>query len=220
MPTFRAPDGTELAYHLRGTGEPLICLPGGPMAASAYLGDLGGLSAHRQLVLLDLRGTGDSAVPDAPSTYRCDRQIDDVEALREHLGLERIDLLGHSAGGSLALLYAAAHPERLSSLVLLTPGPRAVGIRPDEEEWERTVGLFADEPWYAETRAAIAEFGPGTPLEKILQVVAPLSYARWDAAARAHCDATVRNWEAASGYYAEGLPDPAATRAALAAVTA
>jgi hypothetical protein len=39
MPSLRAPDGTELAYHLKGEGRPLICLPGGPMRDSAYLGD-------------------------------------------------------------------------------------------------------------------------------------------------------------------------------------
>jgi hypothetical protein len=50
------------------------------MQASAYLGDLGGLSAHRWLVLLDLRGTGESAIPADPATYRCDRQVDHVEA--------------------------------------------------------------------------------------------------------------------------------------------
>jgi pimeloyl-ACP methyl ester carboxylesterase len=58
MPAFAAADGTELAYHVRGAGAPLVCVPGGPMRASAYLGDLGGLSAHRQLIMLDLRGTG------------------------------------------------------------------------------------------------------------------------------------------------------------------
>ncbi|MFB7084389.1 alpha/beta fold hydrolase [Streptomyces sp. NPDC056296] len=56
MPTLSSYDGTELAYHVRGDGPPLIVLPGGPMRASAYLGDLGGLAAHRRLVLLDLRG--------------------------------------------------------------------------------------------------------------------------------------------------------------------
>lgn len=62
---------------------------------------------------LDLRGTGDSGVPEDPSTYRCDHLVDDVEALREHLGLDRIDVLAHSAGADLALLYAARHPDRL-----------------------------------------------------------------------------------------------------------
>jgi pimeloyl-ACP methyl ester carboxylesterase len=107
VPSFTAVDGTELAYHLMGEGEPLLCLPGGPMRASAYLGDLGGLSRHRRLVLLDLRGTGGSGVPADPATYRCDRQVADVEALRDHLGLERVDVLAHSAAGDLAILYAA-----------------------------------------------------------------------------------------------------------------
>jgi pimeloyl-ACP methyl ester carboxylesterase len=56
-------------------GWPADRVPGGPMQASAYLGDLGGLSAHRSLVLLDLRGTGESAIPADPATYRCDRQV-------------------------------------------------------------------------------------------------------------------------------------------------
>src|SRR5437764_4527619 len=88
MPTFTAADGTELAYHLRGEGEPLIVLPGGPMQASSYLGDLGGLATHRRLVLLDLRGTGDSAVPADPATYRCDRPVADGAALGAHLAPE------------------------------------------------------------------------------------------------------------------------------------
>ena len=59
MGRFRSYDGTELAYHVQGRGPLLVCLPGGPGRSSAYLGDLGGLSAHRTLVLLDTRGTGD-----------------------------------------------------------------------------------------------------------------------------------------------------------------
>jgi proline iminopeptidase len=80
MPAFCAADGTELAYHVQGEGIPLLCVPGGAMRASAYLGDLGGLSAHRQLIMLDLRGTGDSAIPEDPGSYRCDRLVDDVAA--------------------------------------------------------------------------------------------------------------------------------------------
>jgi hypothetical protein len=46
------------------------------MRASTYLGDLGGLSRQRQLVMLDLRGTGDSGTPVDAATYRCDRHRD------------------------------------------------------------------------------------------------------------------------------------------------
>jgi pimeloyl-ACP methyl ester carboxylesterase len=77
---FTSYDDTELAYHLAGPGHPLVCLPGGPGRASDYLGDLGGLAAHRQLVLLDHRGTGASATPAEVASYRCDRLVDDVEA--------------------------------------------------------------------------------------------------------------------------------------------
>ncbi|MET7501519.1 alpha/beta hydrolase [Streptomyces microflavus] len=99
---FTAPDGTRLAYRVSGDGEPLICLPGGP-AGSRCPGDLGGLSAHRRLVLLDLRGTGRSAFPDSATSYSCDRQVADVEALRDHLGLARVDVPAHSAGANLAM---------------------------------------------------------------------------------------------------------------------
>src|ERR1700728_2938205 len=107
MLAFSAFDGTELAYHLQGEGAPLVCVPGGPMRDSLYLGALGGLAAFRQLIMLDLRGTGQSAVPADPASYRCDRQVDDVAALLDHLGLDRADLLGHSAGANIAVQIAA-----------------------------------------------------------------------------------------------------------------
>src|SRR5262249_21143430 len=118
MPTFSAHDGTRLAYHVSGDGVPVVCLPGGPQD-SAYLGDLGGLSAHRQLIMLDIRGSGGSATPEDPASYRCDRLVDDVEALRRHLGLERMDLLAHCAGANLAAQYVSRHAERVDKLVLV-----------------------------------------------------------------------------------------------------
>jgi proline iminopeptidase len=134
MPEVFAPDGTGLAYHVFGTGRPLICLPGGPMRASDYLGELGGLSAHRRLIMLDPRGTGRSAVPDDTASYRCDRMVGDVEALRDHLGLDRCDLLGHSAGTNLAVLYAVRHPDRVGSLALIAPSTMAVGVDATRED--------------------------------------------------------------------------------------
>jgi hypothetical protein len=57
MPIFFAHDGTLLSYRATGEGDPDVCLPGGPMQDSSYLGDLGGVSGHRRLVVLELRGT-------------------------------------------------------------------------------------------------------------------------------------------------------------------
>ncbi|MGW8764974.1 alpha/beta fold hydrolase [Streptomyces sp. NPDC055815] len=222
MPTFTTYDGTELAYGVQGEGEPLVCLAGGPMRDAGYLGDLGGLAAHRALVLLDARGTGASAEPADPGTYRCDRQVGDVEALRVHLGLERIDLLGHSAGGNLAVLYAAAHPERIRSLVLVTSLGRALGVGITDEEWDTSVEVFADRPWYPEARAAVDTMGPDTPLRRVQEITAPFAYGRWDAAAQEHAAANGReiNWDAAPAYHGEGAYRPESTRRALGALTA
>ncbi|MGW5778709.1 alpha/beta fold hydrolase [Streptomyces sp. NPDC003863] len=222
MPTFTTYDGTQLAYRVQGEGAPLVCLAGGPLRDARYLGDLGGLAAHRTLVLLDARGTGESAAPADPGTYRCDRQVGDVEALRAHLGLDRIDLLGHSAAGNLAVLYAAAHPERIRSLVLVTSLGRALGVGTTDEEWDKAVEVFADQDWYPEARAALDTIGPDTPLRRVYEITAPFAYGRWDAAAREHAAGTGRemNWEAAPAYHGEGAYDPETARRALGALTA
>ncbi|PWR12353.1 alpha/beta hydrolase [Micromonospora acroterricola] len=219
MTTFAAPDGTTLAYRLLGGGEPLVCLPGGPMRDSAYLGDLGGLGAYRTLVVLDSRGTGRSAVPGDVSTYRCDRLVDDVEALRRHLDLDRLDLLGHSAGTNVALQYATRHPERVGRLALVTPSTRAVGLAATAALREEVTRVRAGEPWYPEAVAALDSMVSGRATDDAWQAIAPFFYGRWDAVAQAHqaAEPGQRNQEAARMFGADGAFDPAATRAALAA---
>ncbi|MFF8393109.1 alpha/beta fold hydrolase [Streptomyces sp. NPDC016172] len=222
MPTFTAPDGTVLAYHVTGEGPPLLCLPGGPMQDSVYLGDLGGLTAHRTLIRLDLRGTGRSAVPSDTTSYRCDRQVGDVEALREELGLERVDLLGHSAGANLAVLYAARHPERVDRLALVTPSVFAVGLAITAEDRLETARLRRDEPWFAPAYASLEAVTSGRAAPPDWDAVAPFWFGRWDDEARVFraAEQQQRNDEAAALYASEGAFDPEAQRAALAAFTA
>lgn len=218
MPTFCAPDGTRLAYRTRGDGAPVVCLPGGP-ADSAYLGDLGGLSAHRRLIVPDLRGTGRSAVPEDTSTYRCDRLVDDVEALRAHLGLPTMDLLAHSAGANVAAQYAARFPHRVSRLALITPGTRAVGIEITGETRRELARLRRGEPWFPAAFAALEAISAGTGSD--WDAIAPFFCGRWDDRARQHHAAgRPGNTEAVALFAAEGAFDPEATRAALAAFAA
>jgi len=218
MPVFDAFDGTELAYHVNGVGEPLICVPGGPMRATPYLGDLGGLSRHRRLIPLDLRGTGDSATPADPSSYRCDRLVDDVLALQDHLGLASADVLGHSAGANIAVQYALSHPGRVRSLVLVTPSGRSAGLEPDTAMRREMISLRQGEPWFKGAAAAFELVAAGGGAEEDWTAMAPLFYGRWDAAAQAHdaAGAEQANEEAAVAFGAEGAFDPAATRAGLA----
>lgn len=223
MPSFDAYDGTRLAYHdSGGDGPPVICLPGGPMRASACLGDLGGLSAHCRVIMLDLRGTGGSGTPRDPATYRCDRLVDDIEALREHLDLERVDLLAHCAGANLAALYTTRHAERVARLALITPSVAAVGITITPEVRLATARLRQDEPWFPAGYAALEDVVAGRAGDGQWAAIAPFLHGRWDATAQAldAADAEEKNSEAAAVYGTAGAYDPDATRAAFARLRA
>ncbi|MFC9561191.1 alpha/beta fold hydrolase [Agromyces sp. NPDC056965] len=218
MPTFAAFDGTELAFHEHGDGaaRPLVCVPGGPMHDSRYLGDLGGLSAHRRLILFDPRGTGASGVPSDLSSYRCDRLVDDLEALREHLAFDRLDVLAHSAGTNIAVMYAARYPQQIDRLVLVTPSAAALDLTVTAEMRLSVARLRSAEPWFADAFAALEAIVAGDGED--WQAIDPFIYGRWDAAAQAHRadDERGRNDEAAAVFAADGAFDPVATRAALA----
>ena len=221
MPRFASYDGTEIGYHVRGGGQQLVCLPGGPGRASEYLGDLGGLDGSRQLILMDSRGVGLSADPADPATFGADRLIYDVEALRVHLGLDQMDLLAHSAGAILATLYAAAYPQHLSRLVLVTPGLAAVGIEGTEEQLSAALERSAAEPWYPAARAALEKIMAGDRSMDAFRASRPPFYGRWGAAAQAHATVGVaeRHQAARMGFF-EAAIDPPATRAALNKLTA
>jgi proline iminopeptidase len=215
-----ADDGTRLALHSTGGGDPLLCLPGGPMLDSGYLRDLGGLGEHRAFARLDLRGTGASEVPADPASYRCDRQVADVEAVRRHLDLERIDLMGHSAGANLAYRYAEQHPDRVGRLLLVTPSTRGVGVEISDDDRTEMARRRSGEPWYAASAAALARVQQGSEDEDDWRAVSALMYGRWDDETRAY-EAWMderRREEPAMAYGAEGAYDPETTRAALAAL--
>ena len=192
------------------------------MQASSYLGDLGGPSAHRELVLLDLRGTGASAVPADPSSYRCDRQVDDVEALRLHLGLHDVDLAGHSAGAAVAVLYAIRYPDRIRRLVLINPSPRVVGIEVTASQRRAVAELRRREPWFPDAFAALNRVLAGTATAGDAEAIIPFMYGRWDAATQAYSaeSAKLRNDGAAATYYSAGAPGPEVVRSALGLVEA
>ena len=187
MSSLVAPDGTRLAYVEVGRGPHLLCLAGGPGRASAYLEDLGGLDQERTLVRLDARATGHSEVPADPASLRFDRLAQDVEALRAHLGLEQVDVLGHSAGGLVAQAWAAAHPERVRSLVLVTPSDRLQGgSRADVAAIRQG---RAEEPWYADAAEAQAALDAGAPPSQqqvLVRATRPFFYGRWDERTQAH----------------------------------
>ncbi|MGV9596901.1 alpha/beta fold hydrolase [Streptosporangium sandarakinum] len=221
MPHFTSAAGTPLHYELHGRGPLLVCQPGGPARPASYLDRLGGLDEERTLLLLDPRGTGASAPAD---DYGFAALADDLEALRLHLGVEDLDLLGHSAGALPTALYAARHPGRVRRLVLLTPTRRPIPFGDGEPDRPTLAGrLFDGEPWLDDALAAMkaADTASDEEIPALTRRFIPVFYGRWDAAARAHAfrprdSASVP--EAARGFGASPF-DPAILAAVTAPVT-
>lgn len=117
-------DGFELHYSVGGSGKPIIFLAGGPGFDVDYLEDAGKLfPTGYQRVFLEQRGTGRSRPTHLDSNNMSLRlAVEDLEALRIHLGLKTLTLVGHSWGGMLAMAYAASHPDTVDRLILIGSG--------------------------------------------------------------------------------------------------
>jgi pimeloyl-ACP methyl ester carboxylesterase len=153
VPDLTTADGRRLAWRETGTGPPLLCHPGGPGFSSRCFGDLRELAGERALLLLDPRGTGESDRPADSSAYDLADYAADVEAVRERLGLERLDLLGHSHGGFVAINWAGTHPERVGRLVLA--GTTARFMDEIRAERQARVASHAGQPYFDDALAAL-----------------------------------------------------------------
>lgn len=114
-----------MTYHIevQGKGEPLLLLHGftGSMATWQFLDHT--LRNRFQLILVDLLGHGQTECPEDPRRYAMDEAVNDLVALIDRLKLEKVDILGYSMGGRLALGFACTHPDRVQSLILESASP-------------------------------------------------------------------------------------------------
>lgn len=134
--TFKAQlNNVELSYTVSGSG-PVIFVQGvgwGP-DSRLYQNTLKFFETSCTLVYVDPRGTGDVAPVTDSSPLVSDLMADDLEALRQHLGLNKIALLGHAHGGFIAMKYALKYPAHLSHLILV-----ATVLLPNLEDATRLV---------------------------------------------------------------------------------
>jgi len=137
------PNGTQLWAATSGEGPPVVCCHGGP-GLWDYLDDLADLlDASHLFVRFDQRGCGRSTDPDGPFTVV--QAVDDLERLRQAIGVDRWAVLGHSWGTELALRYAAAYPDRTTAVACLA-GVGAGGAWREPYIFERNHRLGAELP--------------------------------------------------------------------------
>jgi proline iminopeptidase len=111
--------GALIYYESVGHGAPLVIVHGGPGASHDYfLPYLLPLMRTNRLVFIDERGSGKSSKLEDARQYTIANMVEDIEAVREALGLGKISLLGHSFGGALVQAYAFKYQKNLSHLIL------------------------------------------------------------------------------------------------------
>jgi L-proline amide hydrolase len=112
---------------------PLLCLHGGPGANWLHLKPYEALADERRVVFYDQLGAGNSAVTEAhdPAMWTPELYVEEVDAVREALGLERVHVLGHSWGGMLGMQYASGRPEGLVSLIAESSPPSIPAWMPE-----------------------------------------------------------------------------------------
>ncbi len=131
MPSFNS-DGVAIHYETFGEGQPIVLLHG---VTSSFVrnfynpGWVKFLTDHGFCVIgLDTRGHGQSEKLYDTRQYRDDDFSRDVIHLLNHLNLSRVDLMGYSMGGYIALDLAMTHPERVRNVVLGGIGDRVLGL--------------------------------------------------------------------------------------------
>lgn len=123
MPFAIAPDGTRIAYQIKGTGDPLILVSGQGFDRRMWDGIAEDLSAQFAVIQFDLRGTGESDAPETPA-YTTRGFAADTVAVLDAAGIERAHAYGFSMGGRVCQWLAIDHGHRVGALVLggTTPG--------------------------------------------------------------------------------------------------
>ena len=124
----------ELPYVIEGKGNPVIVIGSVLYYQRTFSQNL---RSHLQLIFMDHRGFAPSPGPVETSEFELDKLVDDVERLRQHLGLGRVTVMGHSGHSYMALEYAKKYPENTSHVVM-------IGIAPNMGE---EMSVLADETY-------------------------------------------------------------------------
>lgn len=187
-------------------GEPTIVLPGGPCRSPEYLTDLAGLGDSYPLVVMHPRGT--------PASGGLSRgwwsDAEDVVALADALDLDTVDLLAHSSGTRLALATATRFPERIRSIVLVTPPGSWLSGTPYDGD---SIAAGRTEAAVAEALVSMMNDDPTTEeaFRESFRRQAPAGYARWTEIEQAHAEVGEVSLASASAWFSD-IPADAVAR--------
>jgi pimeloyl-ACP methyl ester carboxylesterase len=133
-------DGLKMYYEIHGEGQPLVLVHGGVVGITMFGGNVDALGKGREVIAVELQGHGHTADIDRPLSFEA--MADDIAGLVKYLGLQRVNVMGYSLGGEVALQVAIRHPEVVRKLVVVSAAYKRQGM-------------------YPEVLAAMEQMGPG-----------------------------------------------------------
>jgi pimeloyl-ACP methyl ester carboxylesterase len=175
---YAAVNGLRIYYEVHGQGKPLILLHGGITATEGLMGNIKELAKSRQVIALHAQGHGNTADIDRP--YRYESLADDVAAVAKRLKLDKVDVVGYSFGGGIALQTAIRHPDLVDRLVVIPAPMKRDGFYPE------VIAAFEQMPRNAAAIAAnikaspLATMYPKTNWEASFRKMGELQSANFD----------------------------------------
>ena len=157
----------DVNYRIEGQGPPLYLVHGIGSRKTTWDELISSLQQDFTCISYDLRGHGESPVP--PTPYSLDDLVEDLEALRQKLGHDKIHVAGHSLGGMIGPAYARVYPEHTLSVGLLST---AAGRTDDDRAKLKAVGDAMEQNGIIETLGTfVARWFTDAFMEKYPEVI-------------------------------------------------
>ena len=169
--------GLELWYKVAGTGPVLMVQPPGwGIGVGVYEQTFQPLESEFTLIYYDTRGGGGSQSPASAEDINVGAFVEDLEALRAHLGLDSFALIGHSHGGYIAMNYALKYQRHVSHLL---PLDAQLGVEEPGQDLQRTLPELAKDPRLADAAKAFGEpwqLETDSDVSALVERIAPLYF--------------------------------------------
>lgn len=173
-----AVNGVEIHYEIHGEGSPLVMLHGGVNPSEMFGAPLAAMAETHQVIAIHLRGHGLSS--DTPTAWSTEQMADDVDAVLDTLGFDRVDVMGWSLGAGVALQTAIRHPDRVGKLIAIGINVKSSGNFPEVQ------AAFEQMPAMAATiggqlaQSPLATLYPDVEWETLLRKTGEMSQAPRD----------------------------------------